>query len=61
MAVNVEIQVPEVKWTNAAPLDLGNEVIFQGVTTQGIYGRRMYETCVQMTVLLSSGGLHLKP
>ena len=36
-------------------------MIFKGVTVQGIYGRRMYETWVQMTVLLKSGRLQLDP
>jgi threonine 3-dehydrogenase len=47
--------------TEWVPLDLVNEVIFKGVTVQGIYGRRMYETWVQMTALLRNGGLNLEP
>jgi threonine 3-dehydrogenase len=43
------------------PLDLVNQVIFKGVTVQGIYGRRMYETWVQMTALLGSKRLRLDP
>jgi threonine 3-dehydrogenase len=47
--------------TEWVPLDLVNEVIFKGVTVQGIYGRRMYETWAQMTALLRSGRLNLEP
>jgi threonine 3-dehydrogenase len=32
-----------------------NEVIFNGLTIKGIYGREMYETWYQMTVMLQSG------
>jgi threonine 3-dehydrogenase len=42
-------------------LDLVNDVIFKGATVQGIYGRRMYETWVQMTALLKAGRLNLDP
>src|ERR1700756_306999 len=38
--------------TESVPLDLVNDVIFKGATVQGIYGRRMYETWVEMTALL---------
>jgi len=47
--------------TENVPLDLVNDVIFKGATVQGIYGRRMYETCVQMTALLKVGRLNLEP
>jgi threonine 3-dehydrogenase len=47
--------------TENVPLDLVNDVIFKGATVQGIYGRRMYETWVQMTALLKAGRLHLEP
>jgi threonine 3-dehydrogenase len=43
------------------PLDLVNDVIFKGATVQGIYGRRMYGTWVQMTALLKAGRLDLEP
>jgi threonine 3-dehydrogenase len=43
------------------PLDLVNDVIFKGATVQGIYGRRMYQTWVQMTALLKAGRLNLEP
>jgi len=47
--------------TESVPLDLVNDVIFKGATVQGIYGRRMYGTWVQMTALLKAGRLDLDP
>jgi len=47
--------------TENVPLDLVNDVIFKGATVQGIYGRRMYETWVQMTALLKAERLNLEP
>jgi threonine 3-dehydrogenase len=47
--------------TENVPLDLVNDVIFKGATVQGIYGRRMYGTWVQMTALLRAGRLDLEP
>jgi threonine 3-dehydrogenase len=47
--------------TENVPLDVVNDVIFKGATVQGIYGRRMYETWVQMTALLKAGRLNLEP
>lgn len=47
--------------TESVPVDLVNDVIFKGATVQGIYGRRMYETWVQMTALLKAGRLNLDP
>jgi threonine 3-dehydrogenase len=47
--------------TESVPLDLVNDVIFKGATVQGIYGRRMYGTWVQMTALLKAGRLNLDP
>ncbi len=47
--------------TESVPLDLVNDVIFKGATVQGIYGRRMYETWVQMTALLTAERLNLDP
>ncbi len=41
--------------------DLVADIIFKGATVQGIYGRRMFETWVQMTALLTSGRLRLEP
>jgi threonine 3-dehydrogenase len=47
--------------TENVPLDLVNDFIFKGATVQGIYGRRMYETWVEMTALLKAGRLNLEP
>src|ERR1700744_4876444 len=47
--------------TESVSLDLVNDVIFKGATVQGIYGRRMYGTWVQMTALLKAGRLNLEP
>jgi len=47
--------------TENVPLDLVHDVIFKGATVQGIYGRRMYGTWVQMTALLKAGQLNLDP
>jgi threonine 3-dehydrogenase len=47
--------------TENVPLDLVEDVIFKGATVQGIYGRRMYQTWVQMTALLKAGRLNLQP
>src|SRR5215468_1720947 len=47
--------------TENVALDLVNDVIFKGATVQGIYGRRMYQTWVQMTALLKAGRLNLEP
>jgi threonine 3-dehydrogenase len=41
--------------------DLVNDVIFKGATVQGVYGRKMFETWVQMTELLKHGRLNLDP
>jgi threonine 3-dehydrogenase len=45
--------------TEPVTLDLVNDVIFKGATVQGIYGRRMYETWVQMTALIKAKRLEL--
>jgi threonine 3-dehydrogenase len=42
-------------------LDLVRDIIFKGATVHGIYGRRMFQTWVQMTELLKSGRLNLDP
>src|ERR1700739_3330315 len=47
--------------TENVPLDLVQDVIFKGATVQGIYGRRMYGTWVQMTSLLKAGRVNLEP
>jgi len=41
--------------------DLVADIIFKGVTVQGIFGRRMFETWTQMTALLTSRRLNLEP
>ena len=33
----------------------GDEIIFNGLTIKGIYGREMYETWYKMTSMLQSG------
>jgi len=47
--------------TENVPLDLVQDVIFKGATVQGIYGRRMYGTWVQMTALLKAVRVNLEP
>jgi threonine 3-dehydrogenase len=47
--------------TENVPLDLVQDVIFKGATVQGVYGRRMYRTWVQMTALLKAGRVNLEP
>src|SRR6266568_4610771 len=47
--------------SNPVSLDLVGDVIFKGATVRGIYGRRMFETWVQMTSLLKAGRLNLDP
>jgi threonine 3-dehydrogenase len=42
-------------------IDLAKDIIFPGVTVQGINGRRMFETWYQMDALLVSGRVDLKP
>jgi len=42
-------------------LDLVGSVITKGVTVNGIFGRRMFETWVQMTALLKERRLNLEP
>jgi threonine 3-dehydrogenase len=42
-------------------LNLVADIIFKGATVYGIYGRRMFETWVQMTGLLKAGRLNLDP
>ena len=42
-------------------LDFSEDIIFKGITVQGINGRRMYQTWYQMTALLKAGKLDLHP
>ncbi len=43
------------------PIDLSRDVIFKGITVQGIIGRRMYETWYAMRSFLRSGLLDPRP
>jgi threonine 3-dehydrogenase len=43
------------------PLNFSEDIIFKGLTIQGINGRRMYQTWYQMTALLKAGRLDLHP
>lgn len=43
------------------PLNFSEDIIFKGLTIQGINGRRMYQTWYQMTALLKAGKLDLHP
>lgn len=42
-------------------IDLNNDIIFPGITVQGINGRRMFDTWFQMDALLTSGKVDLAP
>ena len=42
-------------------LNFSEDIIFKGITIQGINGRRMYQTWYQMTALLKAGKLDLLP
>jgi threonine 3-dehydrogenase len=42
-------------------LNFSEDIIFKGITLQGINGRRMYQTWYQMTALLKAGKLDLHP
>jgi threonine 3-dehydrogenase len=43
------------------PLNFSEDIIFKGITVQGINGRLMYKTWYQMTALLKAGKLDLHP
>jgi threonine 3-dehydrogenase len=43
------------------PVNFSEDIIFKGLTIQGINGRRMYQTWYQMTALLKAGRLDLHP
>jgi len=43
------------------PVNFSEDIIFKGITVQGINGRRMYQTWYQMTALLKAGKLDLHP
>jgi threonine 3-dehydrogenase len=42
-------------------LDLAGDIITKGITVHGIFGRRMFQTWVQMTALLKERRLNLDP
>ncbi|HEY4052843.1 MAG TPA: L-threonine 3-dehydrogenase [Terriglobales bacterium] len=42
-------------------LNFSEDIIFKGITVQGINGRRMYQSWYQMTALLKAGKLDLHP
>ncbi|MDQ0253635.1 threonine 3-dehydrogenase [Evansella vedderi] len=42
-------------------IDVTNDIVFKGITVQGITGRRMYETWQQVSGLLGSGQVDVKP
>jgi threonine 3-dehydrogenase len=42
-------------------LNFSEDIIFKGITIQGINGRRMYQTWYQMTALLKNNKLDLHP
>ena len=42
-------------------VNFSEDIIFKGITVQGINGRRMYQTWFQMTALLKAGKLDLHP
>jgi threonine 3-dehydrogenase len=41
--------------------DLTNEVVFKGVTVQGIFGRKLWQTWYQTRGLLQSGRVNISP
>jgi len=42
-------------------IDVTNDIVFKGITVQGITGRKMYQTWQQVSGLLGSGQVDLKP
>jgi len=47
--------------SRAVSLDIAEDVIFKGLTIQGVVGRRLYETWYTMKSLLSTGALDVSP
>jgi len=47
--------------SRAVSLDIAEDVIFKGLTVQGIVGRRLYDTWYTMKALLASGKLDVSP
>ncbi|KAB3533091.1 L-threonine 3-dehydrogenase [Alkaliphilus serpentinus] len=41
-------------------IDIANDVVFKGITLQGIAGRKMYDTWFQVKGLIESGNLNLE-
>ncbi|QNF29606.1 MULTISPECIES: L-threonine 3-dehydrogenase [Metabacillus] len=42
-------------------LDVTNDIVFKGITVKGITGRKMFETWQQVSALLHSGQVNVKP
>jgi threonine 3-dehydrogenase len=47
--------------TKPVELDVTNHIVFKGVTVQGITGRKMYETWIQVSNLLHSDQIDVTP
>ncbi|MFC7061134.1 L-threonine 3-dehydrogenase [Halobacillus seohaensis] len=47
--------------TTPVTIDVTNDIVFKGVHVQGITGRKMYETWQQVSRLLHSGRVDVKP
>jgi threonine 3-dehydrogenase len=47
--------------TGEVPIDFANEIIFKGLTLNGVIGRKMYETWHQMRRYLSAGVFDPRP
>jgi threonine 3-dehydrogenase len=45
--------------TKPVQIDVGRDIVFKGITIQGITGRRMFKTWYQVKDLVESGKLHL--
>lgn len=45
--------------TKPVEIDITNDIVFKGITVQGITGRRMYETWQQVSGLLQSGQMNM--
>ena len=42
-------------------IDITNDIVFKGVTVQGITGRKMFTTWQQVSQLLQSGNVNMTP
>jgi threonine 3-dehydrogenase len=47
--------------SKAVTLDVAEDIIFKGLTVQGVVGRRLYETWYTMKALLANGTLDVSP